>query len=222
MMPDYPLLGQNPQTRSAELNAHDLDTTLVHGIADTSLLMTGASVAAAEFYGNALAGVETMPRNFVIGSATMTSGAVRLAYFTPQVSYTASTIITATASTAAAATPTLCRMGLYAVAANGDLTLVASCANDTALWAATTTEYSRALVSPATYTLIAGIRYAAGAICISASAVPTLIGSSGSNSALLGRAPVLCKSIGGQTDLPASQVVAGLSATAQLIYVALV
>src|SRR5258706_9878896 len=53
-----------------------------------------------------------------------------------------------TTGTAAAATPTICRMGIYSRSvATGDITLLASHANDTTLFAATNTVYTKTLTS---------------------------------------------------------------------------
>ena len=111
---------------------------------------------------NALAGL-TAP--VTPGSTGMT----RLTLFTPTRTLTVSQITTGTTSTAGvftSATGLNARMGLYTVAANGDLTLVAQTASDSTLWIAANTAYTRSFSTtggyPATYTLVAGTRYAAG------------------------------------------------------------
>lgn len=98
-----------------------------------------------------------------------TSGSTRLTLFTPTRTVTVSQITTSTTSTAAvlsSATGLNARMGLYTVASNGSLTLVAQTASDSTLWIAANTQYTRSFDTtggyPASYTLVAGTRYAAG------------------------------------------------------------
>lgn len=174
-------------------------------------------------YGNGLTGIETMPRSDASNQAQATSsGAVRLTYFTPQIGYTATSALTYVGSTAAGATPTLCKIGFYLVAANGDLTLAVATANTTSLWAGSaTTEYVTAL--SASYTFIAGQRYAAATLVVTGTTAPTLCGSPGSvSSALNARAPRLSASLSGQTDLPASISSGSLTVNAVRHYVAAV
>jgi hypothetical protein len=105
-----------------------------------------------------------------------------------------------TGDTAAAPTPSLCRMGLWSIAANGNGTLVAATPNDTALWAAVWTHYALAL--SANYTTIIGQRYALGFLIVTAGATPTF---PGSWMALASeRAPQTSGLIVGKTDLPAT------------------
>lgn len=174
-----------------------------------------------DYYGNSLTGIETMPRSDMTNQAQATSsGAVRLTYFTAQVTYTATNVLTYVGTTAAGATPTLCKVGFYTVASNGDLTLVALTANTTSLWAGSaTTEYNTALSS--SYQFIAGQRYAAATLVVTGAAAPTLCGSPGSvSSALNARAPRISASLSGQTDLPASISSGSLTVNAVRHYVA--
>jgi hypothetical protein len=171
-------------------------------------------------YANALVGIETAPRIICQAAAPLsTSGTLRLSYFTPSQSATIGSLVAVTGSTAAAATPTFCRIGLYTAAANNDLTLVASIANDTALWAAAFTEYSSVLVSPASYTAVAGQRYAFGVLCVSAAAVPSFYGLQTLSTATFSRPPVLSRSLAGQTDLPSSITHASTAADSRIIWV---
>lgn len=160
-----------------------------------------------DWAGNRLTPAETAPRNILYGTTGVSwgvSGAIRFSYFTPQATTAVTKAITITGSTAAAATPTLCRIGLWSVAANGDLTLVASTANDTSLWSSTFTEYATNL--SATYTLIGGQRYATGGLVVSATTVPNIMGFSSISGAAttFARDPRVAGTITGQSDLPAS------------------
>lgn len=156
--------------------------------------------------GNGLSGVETLNRaNCGINNVpTMTSGVLRLAYFASPVSVTVSKCVTSTGGTGAGATPTLCRVGLYSVASNGNLTLVASIDNDTTMWASSNTEYEKAL--SASYTIVGGQRYAAAALVVTGTTPPNLFGivPAHGSSAVLARNPRLSGFVNSQTDLPAT------------------
>ncbi len=49
-------------------------------------------------------------------------------------------------TTAAAVTPTLCRVGIYTIDGSGNLTLAASIASDTTIWSNNGTELFRCMV----------------------------------------------------------------------------
>lgn len=140
--------------------------------------MVSGLTPAAEYYGNALVGVEPFPRWAGGTSRTLISGWLYLSYFTPPQSVTVTNMLTMTDGVAAAATPSLCRMGIFTIAANGDGTLVAAIANDTSLFAAGSTKYTRVLDAggglPTSYTYTAGQRYAHGLLVISAAAMPNI------------------------------------------------
>lgn len=175
--------------------------------------------------GNDLDGVETMPRH-AISSANivMTSGTLRLAYFTQPVDATITKIVVQGGTTAAGATPTLARFGLYTVASNGDITLVAATASDTALFAVANTEEPRDLSTggglPASYTLQRGIRYAFGGLVVTGAAAPTVRGNFNNIAATVGRSPRVATNVGGQTDLPTTFANGSLSAASSWMYVA--
>lgn len=188
-------------------------------------LGTAAIAPGAGIDGNAISGVESFPRwacgTFTVGLGA--SGTARFVYWTQAMTRTISTLVTASGGTAAAATPTLCRIGLYAVAPNGDLTLVARCASDTAMYAGTQTEYARALATaggyPASYTLLAGQRYAGAVLVTSGTTMPTLTGTAGLT-ALISRAPKIAAAKTGETDLAASYTDASLVSSGSLFYMA--
>lgn len=159
--------------------------------------------------GNLLAsGEEVFPRSLVnqTSVASHASGQVSLVYFTARKTETITQLKMITGGTAAAATPTLCKMGVYSVAANGDLTLAASTASDTSLFAATNTVYTKAL-SGGNLSKVKGQRYAFAYIVVTAGAMPTWHGNSSlgnAPAAEMGAAPRLTGVRTGQTDLPAS------------------
>jgi hypothetical protein len=143
---------------------------------------------------------DACPR-YGLASNGLTSQRLFLTMFTAANTRTYSTVYTATGGTAAAATPTLCRIGVYTVVGNL-ATLVASIANDTTLWAATFTAYSRSL--SASYATTAGSRYAVGVLCVTGAAAPSLAGASTANNAIQSLAPIVSIGLSGQNDLPSS------------------
>src|SRR5690348_10707358 len=90
-------------------------------------------------------GDETILPYAATGSMTLTSQRISFCYFQAAITKQITSLVISSSSTAAGATPTLVRFGLWTVAANGDLTLVASTANDTTLLASTFTAYTKAL-----------------------------------------------------------------------------
>lgn len=165
--------------------------------------------------GNDVPGEETLKRPTVTGSTQTTSGRLTLTYFTAKAATVATNVSVSTGGTAAAATPTIARIGLYLVNADDTLTLVASTANDTTLLAATFTTYTKAFTAP--YTLTAGQRYAIGIIVVSGAAVPTFAGAGPSVGAMALVAPRVAGYLTGQSDLPAS-VGATLTGGAAMVY----
>jgi hypothetical protein len=146
--------------------------------------------------------VETFPRYFITTN-TIVSGTVYLAYFTPTIDLTVSQITMGAGL--ASATLTLARMGLYTVDSSDVATLVAQTASDTTLFLSNQTNYTRSFSTaggfPATYSLVAGSRYAVGVIVVGTT-MGSLLGVGGSNngSAYL-VAPRVTSSRAGQTDL---------------------
>src|SRR5690348_15455141 len=149
-------------------------------------------------------GEETVPRdNSRETTLTIASQNLRLTYFTARKTETTTPVRTLTGGTAAAAAPTLCRVGLYLIdPTSGDGTLVAAIANDTTLWAATNTPYTRSWIAP--YAKIAGQRYALGYTITTGVATPTFVGASaaGGVATEAGQDPRLAGLLTGQADLP--------------------
>lgn len=168
-------------------------------------------------------GEATLARDVTFSTAIPTaSGNLRLTYFTATRSEIVNSVRLIEGATPAGATPTLVRVGIYTVAANGDITLVASTPNDTALLSgAAGTVVTKALSSP--LLKVAGQRYAVGILVVTGATAPTVVGI-GSNlpATELGMSPRLCAIIGSQTDLPASVVAGSLSNTTVMAYVALI
>lgn len=173
--------------------------------------MTGPSVSPSQHqYGNGLDGLEAFARHLapIATVNALTSGRVYLSYCTAVQTKSLTTARVLSGNTAAAATPTLIRMGLYTVAANGDITLVASTPNDTALLNATFTLFSKAY--SASYNTIPGQRYAFAILVVSGATMPTLMGPGMVDTTVGSIAPRICARVDGQTDLPASVAVGSL------------
>lgn len=121
-------------------------------------------------------GEETMGRGTMFHTTiTSVSGQLRLNYFTARKTETTTQVRIWTGTVSAAPTPTLCKFGLWQIDANGNGTLVASTANDTTLFAAVNTSYTRSWIAP--YAKVAGQRYATGVLIVSALTMPQFIGS---------------------------------------------
>ncbi len=190
-----------------------------YGGVDTSTIL---NVTEADS-GNALDGVESMPRGEITAqNAAFTTARVQFIYFTPVATKTCAQMILYSGTTAAAATPTLVRAGFYTVAGNGDITLVCAIASDTTLFAAPNTEYTRAFSTggglPASYQFAKGTRYAAAQIVINTGSPGSFPGNTQPPFVLTARAPKMTGHLGSQTDLPASVVSASIAQTTVRFY----
>ena len=152
--------------------------------------------------------IDVLPRLWATGSPTLTSGSLILCFFTPLVTRTISQITMYTGGTTAASGLTLARMALYIyndTTATG--TLVAATANDTTLFIATNTGYTRSLSTggglPSTYTLTAGVRYAFGLLCVGTT-MPQIISQASNGGFIYALVPRLSGQRTSQTDLPTS------------------
>ena len=166
------------------------------------------------------AGQETFSRIYATGNGiAITSGVLKLAYLTAFRSETINSLKVNTGGTGAAATPTLCRLGLYSVAGNGDLTLIASTANDTTLFSSANTGYTKALTSGVAVTK--GQRYAVAILVVSGTTMPSLAGI-GISISLGGESPRVYGQVNAQADLPASISAGSIVNGAQLHYAVMV
>lgn len=136
--------------------------------------------------------------------ASIASGVVHMSTFVAPRSEAITTVTAYTGGTAAAATPTLCRYGLWTVAANNTITLVGSTTNDTTLFASTFTTYARTL--SATVNLVAGQLYAVGLLIVTGAAMPAFHGaqlpSTGIYQTIAALNPPSSFHLASQTDLP--------------------
>jgi hypothetical protein len=168
----------------------------------------------------AVTGVEeTMSRLHVLTSnSAIISGRLNLTYFRAKSARQVTTAIFPLGTTVAGATPTISRIGLYSIDASGNGTLVASTTNDTALFSTgATTKAGGTKSLSATYTFVSGQLYAAGPLVVSAAAMPSFYGHAALPPTALD-APRKVGHISGQTDLPASFVVASLATSTAVAY----
>ena len=196
---------------------------------DTTMTRTASGVIAVEGVDVATAtdvtsreissGESTLPRLAAIGTIGSGSQSLRLTFFTARKTETINSIRMTTGSTAASG-GTLCRIGIYSEASNGDLTLVASTANDTALWIAASPAYTKSL--SASMSKVRGTRYAVGVLFVGTTA-PTFSGHAGMPGGEAGQTPRIGALVGSQTDLPSTIAVGSLgTGQGNLCYVALV
>lgn len=171
-------------------------------------------------------GESTFDRRLATSGQPMSAGRIDFVYFQARKDETINNLRMFCNATAAAPTPTLCRLGVYAVAANGDLTLLAAIANDTTLFSTTFTAYTRALTTPLTKG--AGRWYAVASLVVSAAATPHLAtmgvpASASYVNVILGAAPRLAGETvaSSYTDLPASLAAAEVNNGRRAAYVEL-
>lgn len=160
---------------------------------------------------------ESMQRELVTTFVAPGTGGLRFRFFTADHSGTASTA-TVVVGTAAGATPTLCRLGLYLVNGSGDGTLVASTPNDTALFNTPGAPVSKNF--SVSYAMIRGQRYATGILIVTGAATPTLAATS-FDGVTYAVAPRVTGFLSGQTDLPANFTAGGLGTTGTAHYMRL-
>jgi hypothetical protein len=123
--------------------------------------------------------------------------------------------------TAAGATPTLVKMGVYSVDnTTGDLTLVASTASDTSVFSAANTSYEVTLASP--WSKTAGTTYAYALLITTANTLPTVAGHSHTSStainSILALSPRISGAVAAQTDLPSSVLSADVATSNRALW----
>lgn len=161
----------------------------------------------------------TVDRGVVNASnITMTTQLLRLAYFTSVRTEPIGNVRIYATGTAAAATPSLVRAGIWEAGLDGQLrSLVASTTNDTALLATINTAYTVPLTVP--FTKTEGRRYAFGLLVVTAAAAPTTVSNSFAGLASeVAQIPRQAANISGQTDLPATAAVGSLADTTARIF----
>ncbi len=156
----------------------------------------------------------------VSGSApTMTSQLLHVVFWRQPTTKSVNRIATYTRATAAAATPSVCRMGLFGItydmaAETFTASRLAMTNNrNTTLWAGTFTQYEEEFSASETVSLTGGQIYGAAALCVTGGAAPALYGSAGAQGGPASTHPFPGVIITGQADIPASftQATSGLS-----------
>ena len=137
-----------------------------------------------------------------LNTNTIATGVFFITSFTALQSFTSSQLSFATGTVATGITTA--RIGLYTVNASNVATLVAETANDTSLFATSATVQTRSFSTarglPATYNIVAGQRYAIGAILVSSTS-GQLWGFNIGAQALRTVSPAITGGVAGQTDL---------------------
>ena len=160
-------------------------------------------------------------KDMTINSCSLSSQNLRLTFFTATKTETITQIRVAMGGTAAGATPTLIRFGIYTLDGSGNGTLAYSTANDTTLLASTSSgNYTKAL--SASFPKVSGTRYAIGLLCVTSYTAPTLCGHNVINGAEYLVAPTIAAGLGSQSDLPGNFTAAGLATAGYAPYVALI
>lgn len=145
-------------------------------------------------------GEEVLSRNLLSSTAVpLATGQARLTFFTCRKTETTTQCRIITGATGASATPTMCKIGLWRIATNGDGTLVAATANDTALFATASVTHTKSWVTPVVKE--AGVRYAFGPLVITAGTAPSFAGNILVNNAEAVTAPRMSGLLTGLTDL---------------------
>jgi hypothetical protein len=163
-------------------------------------------------------GQATFNRWLINGFPAPGTGNLRLTYFTARKSETVASFRTIV--TTLATTVTLSRIGLYTVDSNGDLTLVASTANNVDMWRAAGGSITQALTTP--YAVTRGVRYAVGLLIVNSGTACTISGNANVGSAEAAIAPRLSGFVASQTDLPSTVAAGSVSNSGAAFYTALV
>jgi hypothetical protein len=208
------------------MNISEVTNRLNHPdiLRDTSTIISsaaatiGAAMHAA--LGNAPGKLHALARHEATAGIATTSGKADFITFSPAMNMTVTKLAAMTSGTPWTG-HTLARMGLYTVDAAGTVTLVAQTASDTTLFTAANTVYQKVLDTaggyPASYTLIAGQRYAVGVIGVGQSGGQLRGGAT--TSVLAQRSPIMGGTVGmGLADLPG---VGAMSATGNYPWVEL-
>ena len=168
-------------------------------------------------------GETCLPRLNIVGwknggfAASLDNGGIEGTCFTATKTETCNNIFAYTNVIAAGATPTLCKMGVYSIdTATNNMTLVSACANDTTLFSAATTKFTRALTTP--FNKVAGKRYALVIIVVTAFTLPNFNGKIGNVELGPQMAPMLGARLTGQSDLIASISGGSLQPNVDLFY----
>ncbi len=171
----------------------------------TGLVWVDDTAASAGSRNEDIATVDVAPRQGNWNGSVAT-GNVYFTFFTPRWDCTIDEIRVVSAATAATGT-TFARLGLYTFDGT-TATLVARTASDTSLFASTNTAYIRSFNTtggyPATYSLLAGQRYALGVLWVGSSPATLYTAFELIPSAMSALSPRMTGLVSAQADLPAT------------------
>lgn len=191
----------------------------VAGFTITQVVSAGAlsqfATDGSDYYGGQqlTSGETCIPRINVGTGAALVSQKVQFTFWTATKTEVCNNILGTVASTPAQNNLTYAAMGCYQVNADGSLSLLAQCANDTTLFAATFNTYTRALTQ--SFTKVQGARYGWAVLVVSAGTMPTLAGYNGTV-VMATFPPLVCTSLGGQSSLPGSVPTSSFAGTSNM------
>ena len=227
----FPTLNQNTSGTAAGLSATLAVSSGGTGATTLTGLVKGSGTSALseatagtdyvaptdiENLGTLTTGESTRPRGLSTASVSTGSGNLRLTYFTAAKTETTASV--RTVCTVLGTSATLQRIGIYSIDGSGNLTLIASTANDTSLWIAAAS-YTKAL--SASFSKVRGTRYAVGILYVGGGTAPTLSGLLPGNSTEASQPPRLSGFLSSQTDLPATISVGSILDTSANYYTVL-
>jgi len=206
---------------TAKLATDAVTTVKITDLNVTTAKIANNAVTAAKLSGDAfgslavnlnqsLSVVDVAPR-YGNTSSTLTSGSVYFTFFGPLWGVNVNSISVASATTVTTGT-SLIRFGLYTFDdITGTATLVARSAASTTTFASANSLYTLLFDTtggyPATYTLVAGVRYAIGIIVLASNPGSVFTAYNSPPSVLSSLSPRTTGVVAAQTDLPASTTV---------------
>lgn len=206
---------------TAKLATDAVTTVKITDLNITTAKIADGAVTAAKLNGNAFGSlavnlnqslnvVDVAPR-YGNTSSALTSGSVYFTFFGPLWGVSVNSISVASAATVTTGT-SLIRFGLYTFDdITGTATLVARSAASTTTFASANSLYTLLFDTsggyPATYTLVAGVRYAIGIIVLASNPGSVFTAYNSPPSVLSSLSPRTTGVVAAQTDLPASTTV---------------
>lgn len=153
-------------------------------------------------------------------NAAPVAGQLCLVFFTARKSETITQIRVPSGGTARSGTPTLQKLAVFTEdPTTKDIARVAITASDTALFAAASTEYTKAFL--ASFSKVAGQRYAVGFLQVGGTTPPTFYYTAYAASQIMGtmmnRAPRIASLVASQTDIGSSYTSAQLDGGVNLV-----
>ena len=184
----------------------------------TSLNLADSALQTADLFGSESLTTGFCYPNRLLGgvSGALLSGRIQLDYFVAPKTVDCNNIVKYAGSTPqSGAAPTLIKFGVYSVAGNGDLTLIAQTTSDTALFGAAFGQANKAFTAACPF--VRGGHYAAASLIVTTGTIPNLWGVGVIGAGELATAPRLCGQVTGQTDLPSSISAASVAGASSVV-----